>query len=194
MEFQFHVTFENFDLDKDKCFIKLCLNESVKPLLIVLPKGNYVNQPMFTKLVTHSELENALSEAKQTINLFQSERYKLARVKAEIPPENAGKIEIASDFAPYYEWHCKICLPNAKEESVVSKLCFELGEHLSRNFLDKDKGEKFVTVRDNDKIQFNKKVQNLYENLLKCSIEIEKQKFEYCIFDTNLELDSGWTH
>jgi len=67
IEFQFHITFDNFSTDKKQDFINLCERENVKPVMIVLPKGDYVNQPMFTKLVSQETFAAADNEVQKQL-------------------------------------------------------------------------------------------------------------------------------
>jgi len=190
IEFQFHITFDNFSTDKKQDFINLCNSENVKPVMIVLPKGDYVNQPMFTKLVSYDNFAAADNEVQKTIEVFTAAGYKLMRKKAEIPPEHAESFPIPQPgFEPYLEWHCKVIV---HDMDVVEGLCSELGGHLSRNTLDEAGKERFVTIRQYDKAVFDESVPPLLNALNQKGIPIVKQKFEYCVFDSKLELDRGW--
>jgi len=190
VDYQFHITFDNFSTEKKQDFINLCLGENVKPVMIVLPKGDYVNQPMFTKLGAYDSFTIALDDVQETINAFTKADYKLMRVKAEISPEHAESFKIPQpDFKPYLEWHCKVIVDDI---DVVESLCREFGGHLSRNTLDEAGRERFVTVRLYDKVEFDKNVEVLLNELNKKEIKIIKEKFEYCVYDSKLELDRGW--
>jgi len=112
------------------------------------------------------------------------------RRKAEIPQEHAESFPIPqAGFEPYFEWHCKVIVHDIE---VVETLCHELSGHLSRNTLDDAGKERFVTVRQYDKAVFDKCVEPLLNALIQKEIPIVKQKFEYCVFDSRLELDKGW--
>jgi len=190
VDYQFHITFDNFETTKKQDFINLCLNSNVKPVMIVLPKGDYINQPMFTKLVSYDSFLAAKENVQETINTFTSAGYKLMRVKAEISPEHAETFQIPQpDFEPYLEWHCKVIV---NDLDAVEGLCREFGGHLSRNTLDEAGKEWFVTVRQYEKAVFDKSVDILLNELNSKGIKIIKQKFEYCVFDSKLELDRGW--
>jgi len=189
VDYQFHITFDNFAITKKQDFINLCLKENVKPVIIVLPKGDYINQPMFTKLVSHNHFDTAMDDVQETIDAFKD--YKLMRVKAEISPEHAETFQIPqSGFEPYFEWHCKVIV---EDLVLVESICQKFGGHLSRNTLDEAGKERFVTVRLKEKAVFDKNVEVLLNELNNKGIKIIKQKFEYCVFDSKLELDRGWT-
>ncbi len=189
MTFQIHITLKEFDLNSKSQFLNLCEEEKVKPLIINLPQGNFITQPMFTKLVDTLTLEDALNISNHSIETFKQNNFSIARIKVEVQPENDYLFEyVKSDnFKPYYEWHCKIIV---QREQLLEELCNKNNAHLSLNSLD---NTKYITIREyENKDKFYTDVKDFESKLLLGNWEIVKQKFEYCIYDSRLELDSGW--
>lgn len=189
--FQIHVTLKELNLSDKNKFLKICSDEQVKPVLIELSEGEHINQPMFTKLVECINLEEALNSLKETVKVFEKNNFVIDRFKIEVAPENDYLFENIKTkyFQPYYEWHCKIIVERVE---LLNKLCEEYNAHLSLNSLDNDQ-TKFITIREyGDKEIFYNSTKNLEAKLLEGNWKIVKQKFEYCIHDSKLELDDGW--
>ena len=81
-EFQAHITVENLDNIAD--YIKLCEKYNVKPVLIKLAKGNFVNQPMYTQHIVAENFDNALLEVDKVKNIFIDNGFNIVRTKIEI--------------------------------------------------------------------------------------------------------------
>lgn len=189
--FQIHVTLKEVNLADKNRFLKICSDEQVKPLIIELPKGEHINQPMFTKLIQGISLEEALNSIKETAKVFEKNEFVINRVKIEIAPENYHLfLNIKTKyFQPYYEWHCKVVV---ERNILLEELCRKYNAHLSLNSLDNDQ-TKYITIREfENKESFYNNVRNLETKILDGSWKIVKQKFEYCIYDSKLELDNGW--
>ena len=191
--FQFHVTIQDLPKEKKEDFISLCIKNQVKPLLIVLPEGDYLKQPMFTKLIKSTSFKTALFWVEQTIEHFETAGFSIARIKAEVFSHDSNLFQSMDykNFQPYYEWHCKVKIENEEE---TEQLCKKYNAHLSANSLEEDGKTKYITIREyNSEELFYKAVNQFYEILLEKNIvTIIKQKFEYCIYDSRLELDKGW--
>ncbi|GKS13516.1 hypothetical protein YDYSY3_45160 [Paenibacillus chitinolyticus] len=56
MEFEFHITVNNLKLAEKDFFVNICILEQVKPLMIVLDKGDYINQSMCTGIIESTGL------------------------------------------------------------------------------------------------------------------------------------------
>lgn len=190
--FQFHITINDLPKEKKQDFLTICEKEDVKPLFIILPEGNYLKQPMFTKLIESTNFKTALSLAEQTVKNFEISDFSIARIKAEVFSKDSSLFQAMdyNNFQPYYEWHCRVKIENEKE---TEQLCKKYNAHLSVNSLDEDKKIKYITIREYEsEALFYEAVNNFYQILLKKDIvTIIKQKFEYCIYDTRLELDKG---
>lgn len=191
--FQFHITIHDLAKEKKEDFLVLCAKEQVKPLLIVLPEGNYLKQPMFTKLIKSTSFETALSLAEQTAKNFEKSGFSVARIKAEVFSQESNLFQSMNfqNFQPYYEWHCKVKI---EKEEETEQLCKKYSAHLSANSLEEDGKTKYITIREyNSETLFYEAVECFHQILLeKKIVTILKQKFEYCIYDSRLELDKGW--
>lgn len=191
--FQFHITIYDLPKEKKENFLTLCTKEQVKPLLIVLPEGNYLKQPMFTKLIKNTNFETALFLAEQTAENFETAGFSVARIKAEVFSQESNLFQSMNfkNFQPYYEWHCKVKI---EKEEETEQLCKEYSAHLSANSLEEDGKTKYITIREyNSEASFYEAVERFHQILSeKKIVTILKQKFEYCIYDSRLELDKGW--
>lgn len=170
----------------------MCQTEHVKPLFIVLATGNYVRQPMFTKVIESTNFEEAFSDIQNINNVFEKEGFKLVRIKSEVFSDD---FYLFSDkktekFEPYFEYHCKI---NINNFPLIENICTIHNAHLSKNSLDNSPYEKYITIREYSSNEtFEQRIENLLLALNEHTIEIVKQKKEYCIYDSQLDLDKGW--
>lgn len=192
MEFEYHITVNDLSLAEKDAFVKLCQEEQVKPLMIVLDKGNYIHQPMFTGVIKSADFDEANREIDKMIAKFQENGYAIMRKKVETSPKHDMFFHhpITKHFQPYYEWHGKV---EVDDVAMVRELCAGLGGHLSRNSLNPNGRVRFVTVREYEsKEKFYERVQKIYDVLKAHHIEFLKEQYELCIYDSKVELDSGW--
>ena len=189
MKFQFHITINDLVETNKNSFLILCKKNNVKPVLISLDKGKYIRQPMFTKVVENESFEQAFEEIEKVCKIFKENNFKILRIKSEVPPENSENFkEKNSKF--YFEWHCKVSF---EKKNLIEKLCYENNAHISKNSLEDEECTRFVTIREyNDKTIFYSNTKKLSDLFIENGIKIIKQKFEYCIYDNKIELDSGW--
>lgn len=80
--FQAHITAEKIDNIDD--YVKLCEKSNVKPVLIKLAKGNFINQPMYTQKIIAKDLDNALIEVEKVKDIFSNNGFNIVRTKIEI--------------------------------------------------------------------------------------------------------------
>lgn len=186
MKFQFHITVGSLRNEAEiHNFSSLCATENVKPLLIVLEKGDYIHQPMFTKVIEAPDFSIAQQQINQVIDTFVKNGFSIVRVKAEIPAEDYVFQPPVGDFTPYFEWHCKVLLTEA-----VKPVCLQHQAHLSLNSLDETR---FVTIREyGSKELFDSRTKACLESLTEKAVPVLKEKFEYCIYDSKTDLDKGW--
>lgn len=184
MLFQFHVTVETFESARIDDFIALCRREEVKPVMIHLEKGDYVDQPMMTRLIDAETLQIAREEVERQAARFAQAGFPIRRIKAECnPKENEPYLSSEN----YYEWHC---LVEYSDEAALKQFCLEHHAHLSRNAL--MPGRKYVTIRLYDRDEFYRQVQVCSDALKSSPFTIVKEKFEYSVYDSCLTLDGGW--
>lgn len=147
---------------------------------------------MFTKIVKSSDFDRAFDLVNKLTRKFEENNIKIARIKGEIISEDSKYFQVSKnhDFKPYYEWHCKIIIGSITD---IIGLCHKYDAHLSINALDED--SRYITIREYDsELLFYQKVEKFNEILIKQDVTILKQKFEYCIYDSSLELDKGWAY
>ena len=84
--FQAHITTEKLTPISD--YIALCNQYHVKPVLIQLDKGCYVDQPMYTQQIRVKNLADALGEVECLKNIFLMQGFSPIRTKIEINAAN----------------------------------------------------------------------------------------------------------
>lgn len=217
-EFQAHITVENLDNIAD--YIKLCEKYNVKPVLIKLAKGNFVNQPMYTQHVITENFDNALLEVDKIKNIFIDNGFNIVRTKIEINAasvidyfqidvdkwQNMQYRESCIDKIKdsYFEVHVKVKYNNI---DLLKEIAIKNNLYLSQN--DREPNIRFLSVRKNlidalnidNETDFNIKKFYLHEknfsrafesDLKAANMEIIKEKFECCIYDSNKNLDLKW--
>lgn len=184
MKFQFHITTEEMTSEKQDKFVQLCQQEEVRATLIQLASGNHIEQPMYTRIIDAPSFPEALAAAVEQSHRFEEAGFPIVRVKAECDPRENQALQ-RDDL--YYEWHC---LVEYTDEEALRKFCEAHNAHLSRNAL--TPGRKFVTVRIYDRDDFYKAVGMCLEGLKAGQFNIVKEKYEYAVYDSRLELDGGW--
>lgn len=214
--FQAHITIEKLDNIDD--YIKLCEKCNVKPVLIQLAKGDFINQPMYTQHIIAESLNHALLEVEKVKNIFTQNGFHIIRTKVEINAENTidyfqidveqwKNIQYRESFIDkikdsYFEVHIKV---KYNDIDLLKEIAIKNHLYLSKN--DREPGIRFLSVRKNlidaleDSAGFNLKKFYLHEknlsrafesDLKAANMEIVKEKYECCIYDSNQNLDSNW--
>lgn len=194
MDFEYHLTVNDLELKEKERFIKTCENLGVKPVLIILDRGNYVNQPMCTGLIRCETIAEADKKIDKVVEQYRENGFEVIRKKVEIPPqEDQYFYELREKGAhPYFEWHGKIEI-EVDEIPKVKELVKDLGGHISRNSLNKNGKIRFITIRDYEsKDRFYDRAEKIKAILRENEITFIKEAFELCIYDSREELDSGW--
>ncbi|MGW9123847.1 hypothetical protein ACWGPW_02455 [Paenibacillus chitinolyticus] len=192
MEFEFHITVNNLRLAEKESFVNICILEQVKPLMIVLDKGDYINQPMCTGIIESTDYYEAKKEIEKIATKFQKNGFTIMRTKIEISPneEKYFHMPVTRNSKPYFEWHGKVAV---KEVARLKNLCEGLGGHISRNSLATNGEVRFITVREYEsKEKFYARVDKLHSILQENKLDVLKEQYELCIYDSREELDSGW--
>lgn len=217
-EFQAHITVEKLDNIAD--YVKLCEKYNVKPVLIKLAKGNFVNQPMYTQHIVAENFDNALLEVDKVKEIFTNNGFNIVRTKIEINAasvidyfqidvdkwQNMQYRESCIDKIKdsYFEVHIKVKYNNI---DLLKEIAIKNNLYLSQN--DREPNIRFLSVRKNlidalnidNETDFNIKQFYLHEknfsrafesDLKAANMEIIKEKFECCIYDSNKNLDLKW--
>ncbi|ASJ52357.1 hypothetical protein BP422_01660 [Brevibacillus formosus] len=192
MEFEFHITLNDLSLDEKDTFIDICKAEQVKPVMIVLDQGNYINQPMITGVIKRADFQEANIEMEKIAATFQNNGFTIVRKKVEISPKEETYFHqpILKNSKPYFEWHGKV---QVDDVAALRNLCEGHGGHISRNSLNANGKVRFITVREYESPkQFYDRVEMIHTILQANQIELIKEQYELCIYDSREELDSGW--
>ncbi len=196
--YELHITVaQTVDLEAFKQF---CYQAGIKALVIDLGAELPV-QPMTCSRITAS-FSDAMLEAAKLRDILTNAGFVVTRVKLEAAPWNSGvpESDIQAQKAPsgnYFEHHTKLKLPKTANLRLLEMLCESNNAHLSRNafkvFTDGSQ-ERLITQRHyglgfaSASLRFNA----FLEVLKSFDFKVEKTVSEYCVFDSNLELDAGW--
>ncbi|WP_315822674.1 hypothetical protein [Paraflavitalea speifideaquila] len=172
-------------------FQSFCLKYQAKPLLIELECGDYIEQPMFNKVVYCENLQEALQTARAVSDEIQTNNWPLKRLKIEIPDYLAGHLQLEpSGHRPYFEWHGKI---HGEITASLRELCRLHKVHLSLNALKRAEHFRFITLREYGSAGvFHQRVNSLKAALSDADWPLLKDISEYCVYDNNVNLDNGW--
>jgi hypothetical protein len=189
--FEIHITTDNFTSDRQADFVDFCITREAKPLMIELSKGDFINQPMFSKIIFANNLGDILSISTEISNSLNNHGFLVKRLKIEIPSDKSDLLKYCpSDFDRYFEWHCKI---NFTQTDSLLKLCEKHKVHLSLNSLKNEANIRFITLREfGTKLRFEQRILSLLSGLQNGKWTILKQQSEYCVYDNNNFLDNGW--
>jgi hypothetical protein len=196
--FELHITVnQNVDLTAFKGF---CYQAGIKALVIDLG-ANVPVQPMTCSRIMGS-FSQAMQEAQQLRDILTNAGFEVTRVKLEAAPWNTGvpESDVQAQKAPsgnYFEHHTKLKLPKTTNLRLLEMLCESNNAHLSQNafkvFAD-GTTERLITQRHyglglaSASLRFTA----FLEVLKSFDFKVEKTVSEYCVFDSNLELDAGW--
>lgn len=192
MEFEFHITVNDLTFEEKESFIELCQVEQVKPVMIVLDQGEYINQPMITGIVHSADYEEVKNVIEEVVAKFRDNEFTVVRTKVEIPAKEETYFDqpMLAQSKPYFEWHGKVYVDDVVR---LKQLCADSGGHISRNSLNANGKIRFVTVREyNSSEKFYSRVEKIHNILQQNKIELLKQQYELCIYDSREELDRGW--
>lgn len=188
--FEIHITTRELREAETGAFIALCDQLQAKPLLIELSRGQYVQQPMLTKVINAHSWSVVAGQVALLVAEIDAAEMGARRVKVEIPAIHAAAFPTRDGFAPYFEWHGKVNYTNIPG---LMKLCEVHTVHLSLNALKEQAGSRFITLREyGNREVFEARIAYLLNDLQKGGWAIGKEQSEYCIFDNNELLDLGW--
>jgi hypothetical protein len=197
--FEIHVTVAPLTDSKIKAFQAICREHRLKPIMIEF--SNVSVQPMTCS--RHSgNLQGAHSEANRLATLLEAYGFHVNRIKIEAAPTNSCVPQTDTDAQKasntcYFEHHLKFRLEQTEPGFELTEVCSRFGAHLSRNAFKHFKDgirEQFVTLRAHG-IGF----EAAQGQALELTLAIEQLGYpviasvsEYCVFDSNLELDDAW--
>ncbi len=190
--FEVHITTKTLIETEIPAFEQFCISINAKPIIIELSKGATAQQPMISKVFNCENGQDIHGEIQELVQLFEAANYPISRVKIEVPLEMA---ELATGIFPekkgtYFEWHGKLTISNLE---VIQQICKKENAHLSKNALKKDVHSKFITIRDYSSAKaIRNRVNELTKSIETVNHYFKKEEFEYCIYDSNENLDQGW--
>ena len=200
-EFEVHLTVQTDDIDASS-FRSWCDEMNFKCVRIVLSRGAHVEQPMATWRRRDTEFAAVLKEAQQHAASAQAAGHDVVRLKIETPLGNADvpqADEEASSREPmlYFEHHLKLQRRVETPTDRLRQVCEQHQSHLSRNAfarVDPATEHRFVTLRSYGvgAKTSTEQVDALLKELAEIDENVIEQESEYCVYDSNLDLDAGW--
>jgi hypothetical protein len=201
-EFEVHITVRTPSEESLGRFRQWCRAREFKCVRIVLARGAHVEQPMATWHRRDVTLSRVVAEAEACAAEMGHEGFPVVRVKVEAALENDDVPQEDADAKAhrpenYFEHHIKLLRVTTIPREALLQTCERHGAHLSRNAFREVAGgqeERFVTLRSYDvgRISSERKLQQLRAALVGLGERVVACESEYCIYDTNLDLDAGW--
>lgn len=191
--FEIHFTTEALTESALPDFIAFCKSIEAKPILIELPTGQQRQQPMISKVVTVDEPNDIHAVLAELQEAFITNGYNVTREKVEVPLEceAAGKTAFPDFHGGYYEWHGKV---EVKDPEQLLPLLEYPKAHLSKNRLKGADDQRFITLRTFEHTRhFSAMINRLTTRVTEGGFEILKSEAEYCCYDSNKEIDRGWS-
>jgi hypothetical protein len=195
--FEVHLTVRAESPHADAQFRAWCRDRGVKCVRIVLDRGATPDQPMATWRRSNTVLPTVRAEAERLAADLTAAGVPVTRVKIEVDPANEDvPAADAAGSANYFEHHVKLHRPTGADRTALAAACARHAAHLSRNaFRDSsDFEERFVTLRGYHigAATAAERLTALLTDLHALGETVLECESEYCVFDTNLDLDAGW--
>ena len=176
--FEIHITVEY-----DSRFELICKENNIK--IVHIDMGEGVPTHLMTSH-TYKE-KDYQNEVIRLINLFKSYNFVIERVKVESTVNHHKALENVNES--YFESHISINPVNQNEDIYI-----KLKLHKSRNLMKVgDSKKQMLTYRTySTLIQHQTDLENIKLELMNSGIEINKTVTEYCLEDSNINMDSLW--
>ena len=190
--FEIHITTSGIVQTEIPKFVEFCHSIDAKPIIIELEKGDIAQQPMISKVLKDVTKEELYAKIKELEDEFENAGYEVSRTKVEVPLEfiDEGVAAFLDFKGKYFEWHGKVEFSDFEELKALAE---ELGVHLSNNSLKGEKNQRFLTLRAyDDKNSFKYKIAIIKRVLAEKGYSLTKEEAEYCVFDSNKQIDKGW--
>ena len=183
----------------------MCKKIGVKPVYILLPRGDFPKQLMTSSYATGNR-DDAIEEAKKLVKLLQADGWTVKRFKIEALASNKGVPETDEEHRAlkakgegiYFEFHYKCKCKDEADKERLTEIGKKYGAHTSRSAFKKNFEDgsfiNFLTLRECDmgKINAMQKFEALLADLKEAQFEVTGFEREYAVFDDNVGLDSGW--
>jgi hypothetical protein len=201
-EFEVHVTVGLPEQDGWGSFHSWCTLHHCKSVHIILASGEHAEQPMATWRRSGATLPAVLSEARQIAAELQNDGFPPVRIKVEASTLNqnvpqSDEEAIGHATSNYFEHHVKLLRNRAAPCDGLMRACGKRFAHLSRNaWRERSQGkeERFVTLRSHrvGKGSSDRQLRELLDLLNAIGEQVIEVESEYCVYDSNLDLDRGW--
>jgi acetyl-CoA acetyltransferase len=197
--FEVHLTARTDDRAAAERFAGWCHGRGLKCVHIVLARGATTDQPMATWRRSATALSAVLTEAHRLAADAADAGFAVVRLKVEVDPNNVDVPVTDADPHPpetYFEHHAKLLRPSGADRTELLAVCERHAAHLSRNAF-RDGGEveeRFVTLRNYGvgRVTALARMEQLLADLHALGETVVECESEFCVFDTNLNLDAGW--
>ena len=200
--FEAHITIKAVNSELKQNFSLLCQKLNVKCIFIELPQG-VIRSQMMTASYHHGTFKDVLQQINQIADIIISADFEVTRIKIEamvsnqdIPMSDIKAQKLSK--SNYFEFHVKAILSASENLEALKKYCLQHNAHLSKNTFKKlidGKQERFITMRIYG--LGYKSAQTRFDNLIlylkSKGFKLSQQQREYTVFDSNLNLDAGWT-
>jgi hypothetical protein len=201
-DFEIHVTARITSESQFERFREWCRIREFKCVRIILGRGSHMHQPMATWRRHDTSLPVVVMEAHQCALEMNRVGILVARVKVEAAPDNEdvplNDVD-AAEHEPrnYFEHHVKLLRAATASREALLRTCEQFGAHLSHNALrevEEGQEERFVTLRCYavGRTTSEGQLQRFLAALTDLGERIIEHESEYCVYDSNVELDTGW--
>ncbi len=201
-DFEMHLTVRTADEMALRAFQNWCESHEMKCVQIVLSRGQHTQQPMATWRRRETTLQQVVEEAQAFASGLNLNGVEVTRVKVEAAPYNnnipVDQTQLAAHSPQnYFEHHIKVERDASASRETLTAVSERHGAHLSRNaFKQTAQGreERFVTLRDyeNGRAESLAALTALIADLRAAGENVVEYESEYCVYDSNVELDAGW--
>jgi hypothetical protein len=201
-EFEVHMTVRLSGQGGWERFQDWCRVHQCKCVHIMLARGEHIDQPMATLRRSQESLTAVLAEARLLAAELQEAAFPVVRVKVEAETLNQDVPQLDEDAtrhatSNYFEHHVKLLRDRTAPCDRLLRVCVERQAHLSRNAWRESghrKEERFLTVRHYrlGNRSSERRLRQLLDSLDEISEQVIEVESEYCVYDSNLDLDRGW--
>lgn len=183
-------------------FKQICQQLGGKTTVIQLANGKTPTQPMMNKSLKGNA--NLVLSQINALHQEMAKHFPIVRLKVETDTSNAGlpeTTEEAESLPPscYFEFHVKMQLEKNHDLDKLRTLLAPYHGYVSENTLEEDETDniweyRFATQRFRlGKPAAEEHLSALLEFLKTQNIKVKKVNREFNLFDSNADLDAGWT-
>lgn len=179
-----------------------CDERKLKFVHIQLSRGDFRDQPMASWRRSDTTLATVRNEADALRLNASAAGFDVTRLKIEVAATNKDVPDVDAQAAAepshcYFEHHVKLRRPVEASLDDLRVVGERHGAHLSRNAFTRTSAgheERFVTLRNYEigRATSLSRLQNLLEAIDGLGEHVIDVESEYCVFDSNLELDRNW--